>query len=151
MTVTRDLFNGLAALLAAGTADLQWNLTATGYVGNKTTISPKGMPATPDRQLVITVVTMKDEPTNPLGLVMIQLKGRGGVGAPLDVDDLLDECFPLLHNLKDLTLGAVHIVQMHRTISVPSVMDELKRWERIDQYYADVDFPTTTLRNTSGY
>lgn len=151
MTTTRDLFYGVAALLVAGTTDLQWNSAGTGYVTNKTTIWPKVMDAEPDRQLVITIVPFTDDPTLPIGLAMVQLKGRGIVGAPLDVDDLLDECFPLLQNLKDVTMGSVHIVQMQRKTVVPSTMDDLKRWERIDQYYLDLDYPTTALRNASGY
>jgi hypothetical protein len=44
----------------------------------------------------------------------------------------------------------MHVVQINRYVTVPNGMDSAQRWERIDQYRADIDFPPTTLRPTNG-
>jgi len=80
----------------------------------------------------------------------VQVRTRGNPNDPLDVDDLGDSIFELLHGRTDLTFGPVHIIQMNRRQSVPMGMDASKRWERADQFYLDVDYPATANRPVGG-
>jgi hypothetical protein len=108
------------------------------------------MPASPDRVITLTAVNQGDDITMPLGQVMVQVRGRGLPNRPTDVDDLLDSIFAVLHGTTNLVFGSVTVVQMNRKVSVPMGMDDSKRWERVDQYYLDLDFPPTANRPAQG-
>lgn len=147
MSVTKDLLEGIAGMIVAGVPGTSYNLAAPTVDGG---IVLKLMPASPDRVITLTAVNQGDDITMPLGQVMVQVRGRGLPNRPTDVDDLLDSIFDVLHGTKNLTFGSVTIVQMNRKVSVPMGMDDSKRWERIDQFYLDLDFPATANRPAQG-
>ncbi|MCU1408464.1 MAG: hypothetical protein JWM23_544 [Microbacteriaceae bacterium] len=149
MSVTSDLLNGLAQMIAG--ADLGVSFTPSGvYTSGQTGVFMKIMPAAPDRVVTLAAVPQGDDISMPLGQVMVQIRGRGLPNRPVDVDDLLDGIFGVLHGATNLVFGSVTVIQMNRRVSVPNGMDDLKRWERIDQYYLDVDFPPTPNRPEQG-
>jgi len=147
MFVTTDLLEGIAGMIVAGVPGTSYNPAAPTVNGG---ILLKLMPASPDRVITLTAVFQGDDITMPLGQVMVQARGRGLPNRPTDVDDLLDSIFPVLHGTTNLAFGSVTIVQMNRKVSVPMGMDDLKRWERVDQYYLDLDFPPTANRPEQG-
>lgn len=148
MSTTGDLVDGIAGIIvAAGLATFNPNGV---YQPTDTGIFEKIMPAAPNRVITLTAVYQGDDITMPLGQVMVQVRGRGVPNKPRDVDDLLDPIFNILHGATYLTLGSVTVIQMNRRVSTPMGMDDSKRWERVDQYYLDVDFPATTNRPAQG-
>lgn len=151
MGVTTDLLDGIAVKIGAEVSPtIVWNPNAV-YTSGQTGIFMKFMPTTPDRVVVLTAVNQGDDISMPAGQVMVQVRGRGLPNRPTDVDDLLDSIFPILHGATNLMFGTVTVIQMNRRVSVPMGMDDAsKRWERIDQYYLDLDFPPTTNRPEQG-
>jgi hypothetical protein len=147
MSVTTDLLEGIAGMIVAGVSGTSYNPAAATVNGG---ILLKLMPASPDRVITLTAVNQGDDITMPLGQVMVQVRGRGLPNRPTDVDDLLDSIFDVLHGTTNLAFGSVIVVQMNRKVSVPMGMDDLKRWERVDQYYLDLDFPPTANRPAQG-
>jgi hypothetical protein len=149
VSVTTDLLDGLASMIAA--ADIGVSYTPNGvYAASQTGVYMKILPAKPDRSVSLTAVVIGDNITLPTGRQMVQVRCRGAANRPLDVDDLADNIFDVLHGTTNLTFGVAHVTQMNRQISVPMGMDDSKRWERVDQYFLDVDSPPTTLRPKSG-
>ena len=150
MSTTADILDGLAAWLAANvTPTVVWNPSGA-YTTSQTGIFRKVVPIAPDRILALTVVPQSDDPSMPLGRVMIQIRGRGLPNKPNDVDDLLDSVFDVLHGRTDLTFGAATLIQINREIRAPMGQDDSKRWETADQYYTDVDYPPTVTRPERG-
>ena len=149
MRDTGDLLTGIATMIAAGGLGVTYNAAGT-YTAAQTGLLMKVMPATPDRVVTLTAVNQGDSITMPAGQVMVQVRGRGNPGQPVDVDDLLDSIFLILHGTKNLVFGGVTVIQMNRRVSVPMGMDDSKRWERVDQYYLDVSTPPSALRPASG-
>lgn len=145
--VTTELLEGIAGMIVAGVPGISYNPAAPA-VNNG--ILLKLMPANPDRLITLTAVNQGDDISMPLGQVMVQVRGRGLPNRPTDVDDLLDDVFPILHGATNLTFGSLTVIQMNRRVSVPMGYDDSKRWERIDQYYLDVDFPPTVNRPDAG-
>lgn len=149
MSAAQDLTDGVAALLAANaTPTITWH-PASGYSDSETGIYRKKLPAG-GRAIAISVVFQGDDPSLPLGKVMVQLRARGSKNDPIDVDNLLDSCFDVLHGTTNLAMGACTVVQMNRSVSVPLGMDDATGWERADQYYLDVSFPPTITRPAAG-
>lgn len=151
MTATNDILTGIAQLIA-GAGIAVWNpngayqLTDTGIL-MKIMADGAGVP---DRVVVLNLVPLTDEISNPLGRSMLQVAGRGLRNQPLDVDALLDPIFDLLHGRKGDVFGSVTVVQMFRTSSVPMGEDALVRQERSDKYYLDVAAAPTTNRPAAG-
>ena len=148
MSATSDLLTGIATMSAA--AGVGTYSPSGVYTAGQTGIFMKVMPANPDRVIVLTAVNQGDDISNPFGQIMVQARFRGLPGQPLDVDDLADSFFSIFHGTTGLVFGTMGAVQMNRKVSVPNGMDDLKRWERIDQYYLDVDFPLTANRPAGG-
>lgn len=71
----------------------------------------------------------------------VQIRVRGTTD-PRDCDDLADAVFDLLDGAEHLTLGGVHVVQMWRQSYTSLGEDQLKRWERSENYYLDTMRPT---------
>ncbi|MGH3704203.1 MAG: phage tail terminator protein [Agromyces sp.] len=150
MSNTTALATGLAAHIAAAGIGIAWNPAGT-YPAGQTGIFMKLMPQSPDRVVTINVVWGNDDITLPLSAPMVQIRGRGLPNRPLDVDDLLDPVADLLHGSTGLVFGGLRVVQMNRRVVVPMGMDDTsKRWERVDQYYLDVDVPPTSNRPEGG-
>lgn len=149
MASTTELLDGFATTIAAaGLAS--WNPTGV-YTSGQTGIFRKILPADPDRAIALTLVNTDDDVTMPLGQKMLQVKGRGVPNNPTDVDDLLDSIFDILHGATGLVFGGQTVIQCLRRVSVPMGMDEAShRWERLDQYYLDVDAAPTANRPEQG-
>jgi hypothetical protein len=149
VSVTTDFLTGIAVMINAQVPAISWTPSGT-YTSTQTGIFMKLMPPTPDRALTLTAVNQGDNITLPFGQIMLQARFRGAANLPLDADDLGDSVFAILHGATNLTFGSMHVVQINRYVTVPNGMDSAQRWERIDQYRADIDFPPTTLRPTNG-
>jgi len=151
VTVTADVLTGVAQLIAsAGIAT--WNPAGT-YTVSQTGILMKIMAdgtGVPDRVVVLNLVPLTDEISNPLGRSMLQVAGRGLRNQPLDVDALMDPIFDLLHGRTGDMFGSVTVVQMFRTSSVPMGEDALTRSERADKFYLDIAAAPTALRPVGG-
>lgn len=150
MSATTDLLTGVAVKIAAEVTPTIVYTSLGVYTAGQTGIMMKVMPATPDRVVTLALVTQGDNITQPLGNWMLQVRGRGLPGQPLDVDDLMDSIFDVLHGTQNLVFGTVTVIQMNRQVSVPMGEDTAKRWERVDQYYLDVNLPGSTNRPTAG-
>jgi hypothetical protein len=149
MTVTRDITNTIALLAVSSTAGLTWRADGTAYADVETGIYRKRLPDGL-RGLAITVVPQSDDPSQPLGRVMIQLKARGAKNNPADPDDILDACFNVMHGAVSIAAGSCVLIQLNRGIRVPMGDDPTSAWELADQYYSDVNYPATTLRPMGG-
>lgn len=149
MSDTTDLLTGIAQLIAAQVPAITFNPSGV-YTTGQTGIFFKVMPPSPDRAVVLHAVNQGDSITDPFGQIMVQVLFRGAQGNPLDVDDLGDSVFDILHGTTGLIFGSMTAVQMNRKVSVPMGMDDLKRWSRADQYYSDVAFPPTVNRPAGG-
>lgn len=108
----------------------------------------KMMPATPDRALVVDVIPTQDDAANPMGQYAIRLRGRGAANDPLDVDNILDAAFQVLHASSYLDFDGVEVTQILRRPNgvAQQGYDSKLRWLRADQYLADVDYPPTAQR-----
>jgi len=148
-STARDLLTGLAQMIADSGIGV-YRLTGS-YAADETAVVFKSMPSSPDRAIVLTAVPMTDQVFIPMGMVLVQTRCRGVPGDPLDVDDLGDAVFDLLHGLTDQQFGAVHIIQCLRNSSVPMGQDSNRRWERIDHFYIDLDYAPTTHRPDGGW
>lgn len=149
MSDTSDLLTGLAAMIAGAGLGITYNQNGI-YTSGQTGILMKVMPSTPDRVVVLNAVSQGDHITLPQGQVMVQIRGRGLPGQPLDVDTLLDSIKTILHGSTNLIFGGVTVIQMNRQVRAPLGMDDSKRWETADQYYLDVATPPTALQPASG-
>ena len=148
MSTTRDLLNGVASLIVAGVPGTSFNLAA---VTQPSGIVLKTMPDSPDRVIVLNWIPMTDNITLPFGSGILQIATRGIRNNPLDVDDLADQIVDVLHGLKDVYLGTVHITQCNRSGgAIPMGQDALVRNERVDKFYIDLDVPPTALRPAGG-
>lgn len=148
MSHVSDLLDGLArTIAAAGLATYRSDGSA--YQAGETAVTFKDTPPDPDRVVVLSAYTSTgDEPLITLGRQPVQVKCRGAADDALDVDTLADSIFDLLHGATNLTFGALHVAQILRTSgNIPLGMDEQsRRWMRSDNYYLDVDYPTTANR-----
>ncbi|AXA97587.1 minor capsid protein [Microbacterium sp. PM5] len=149
MASTKELLTGIAEFLAGAGVGLTWNPAGI-YTSAQTGILVKRMPDNPDRVVTLTLVPTADDPLMPLGSKMLQVRGRGARNDPLDVDDLLDPIFDVLHGRTNWLIGSQVIVQCLRRISAPMGEDGNYRTERADQYYLDVDAAPTPLRPAGG-
>lgn len=146
MSVTNDLLDGLAQMLAAAGVGV-YHPDGSGYAANETGILFKLLPPSPDRVIVLTAFgANSDQPRITLGNQPVQLRFRGGPD-PRDVDLIGDAAFTVLHGAEDLWFGSVHVIQILRTNSIPLGQDEQdSRWQRGDNYSLDVDYPTSANR-----
>lgn len=144
MAATRDLLSGFAGMINDSNIGVY---KATGvYAANETGIVFKNMPSTPHRVIVLTAVPLTDMTMIPVGKMLVQVRTRGLPNNPLDVDDLGDAIFDLMHGVTNVTMGSTHIIQCLRNSSVPMGVDSSQRWERVDHFYIDMDYPGTPNR-----
>lgn len=149
MAATKELLTGIAEYLAGAGLGLSWNPSGT-YTTNQVGIFAVFMPDSPDRVVVLTLVDTGDDPSMPLGSKMLQVRGRGARNDPLDVAEILDPIFDVLHGRTNWAIGSQVIVQCLRRVSAPMGLDSNHRNERADQYYLDVDAIPTSLRPAGG-
>lgn len=149
MASTKELLTGIAELLAGAGIGLTWNPSGV-YTAGQTGIFMMFVPQSPDRCVVLSLVDTGDDPSMPLGSKMLQVRGRGARNDPLDVAEVLDPIFDVLHGRTNLVIGGQTIIQALRRVSAPLGGDSLVRFERADQYYMDVDAAPTALRPAGG-
>lgn len=149
MSAMRDLAVGFATTLSGSGVGV---FSPTGaYAPTDTAIVFKDMPPAPDRMIVLTAVPLTDAEVIPLGKVLVQVKMRGAPNNSLDVDDLGDAVFDLMHGATNLVFGSTHAIQVFRNSSVPMGIDSARRWLRTDHYYVDLDYAATTNRPAGGW
>lgn len=149
MAATKDILEGIAQLIAGAGLSITWNPAGL-YTARQTGIFMMTMPDAPDRCVTLSLVDNTDDPTMPLGRKMLQVRGRGNRNDPLDVGELLDPIFDILHSRTNLVVGGQTIIQILREVSAPMGADDNHRWERADQFYMDVDAAPTLLRPVQG-
>jgi hypothetical protein len=132
VSFTKDLLLGLSAYVTAH------GVTDPGYM--------KALPTLPDRCFALTAYATSDEAKVALSKIRVQFWFRGVVNNSLDVDDLGDDVFNLLHGLEHVQFGTAHVNQMLRVSSIQLGADAAKRNERSDNYELDVDVPVTPGR-----
>jgi len=143
MGAATDISVGVANVIA--NAGLGVKFQNTPYSTTDTGVFFKDVPQAPDRVVVISVIPMSDELAAPSGQVIVQIRTRGLPNNALDVDDLADTIKPVLHGLTAQTWGAIKLVQMVRNNAITLGQDTSKRWERVDDYTLDVEYPPTVL------
>lgn len=150
MSTTEDFLTGIAGMIVVGVPGTSYSPNPATLVANKGIVM-KLMPVSPDEIITLNAVAQGDDISMPLGQIMLQVRARGAKNNPLSPDTMLDNIFGVLHGSTNLVFGSMTVVQLNRRIRVPMGMDEAsKRWEAIDQYYADVDYPPTALRPIQG-
>ena len=149
-TSTRDLLTGLASTIA-GSGIGTYRADGTPYAAGETAITFYDSPPSPDRVVMMVCVPLTDATVIPLGQWLVQFYFRGLPGNPLDVDDLGDAVFDLLHGARDLTLGSTHVIQCLRQNSIGNGQDPARRWTRIDRYILDLDVAATVNRPAGGW
>ena len=132
MSFTKDLLLGLSAYVSAN------GITDPGFM--------KALPTGPDRCYAVTAYTASDEAKVALSHIRVQFWFRGIVNDSLDVDELGDSFFNLLHGIEHVQFGTAHVNQMLRVSSIQLGADTAKRNERSDNYELDVDVPVTSGR-----
>lgn len=106
-----------------------------------------GVPDQPDRVVVVnTYGDAWQDPTSPVGGIMVQLRFRSRRDMPLDVKALATTAFDVLHGATHLTLGGVHVDSIYRDSYAELGRDSTRRWERTDNYQMTVDLPSTGNR-----
>lgn len=149
MAATKELLEGIATFLAGAGVGVTWSADGV-YTSTQTGIFMMHTPQAPDRVVVLNLVDNADDPTMPLGQKMLQVRGRGNPNDPLDVAELLDPIFDVLHGRTNWPIGGQTIIQILRRVSAPLGADSSVRFERVDQYYMDVDAAPTALRPDRG-
>lgn len=141
MSATRDLLVGLAQHLHAAGVGV-YNPSAV-YNPATTVITMKNLPSTVPRAIMLTAYGPSDHPTINLTQYRVQVWFRGNPNDSLDVDDLGDSVFNVLHGLEHVDFGTAHVVQALRVSSLPMGEDDNNRHERSDNYAFDVNRPAT--------
>jgi hypothetical protein len=149
MSATRDLLTGIAQIIADSNIAV-YNPTGI-YQSTDTGIVFMTVPSTPDRAVMLWAVPLTDATVTPMGKTLVQVRVRGLPNQPLDTEDLGDAIFDLLQGIRSHPLGSVNIIQMLRNSSIPNGQDSAKRFERIDHFYVDLDYPATPNRPDNGW
>lgn len=146
MSFTSDLLTGLAGVLVtAGVAT--YRSDGSGYLPGETAITFALLPQQPDRCVTLSFYLASDQPVEALSTFGVQVRCRGNVEAPHDADDLADGVFQALQALSGVQLGTAWLVQILRVSAISMGQDSSVRFERSDNYYADVNTPATAYRN----
>ena len=148
-TSTRDLLTGLAETIA-GSGIATYRPSGT-YLPTETAIVVGASPQSPDRVIMMMCVPMTDATMIPMGKWMVQFYFRGLPNNPLDVEDLGDAVFDLMHGATSMVMGSVNIIQCLRQGCVGNGQDASKRWTRIDRYMIDLDTAPTVNRPDMGW
>ncbi len=94
-------------------------------------------PSSPDRVVVLNLVTQGDSRAGDTTAVMLQVRTRGNRNDPLDVDELADSIVPVL-NQASINFDGGQVIQLTRRTSTPLGEDAQQRSERVDQFYGDL-------------
>lgn len=151
MTDMRDVMVGIAGMLnTAGVGKFNpsgvYQTTDTGIIFK---IMPDGT-GVPDRVIVLNAFVLTADVSLPVDRVVLQVALRGVRNNPLDVDDLGDQIFTVLHGATYQTFGSTVAAQILFSTSVPMGEDALTRSTRADRYFIDIDAAPTNLRPIGG-
>lgn len=141
MSFTRDLLTGVAERLHAEGA-AAWKPT-TPYVATDTAIVLKGMPAKPDRCVVLTAYDV-DSPYGEHVVQGVQVRCRGTTH-PLDVDDLADAVRDALHGLTHVELHGIAVGSVRRSSHASLGPDTNGRYETSSNFYVLAARPAPAL------
>lgn len=102
-------------------------------------------PNMPDRIVAATPYAVADDPAEPMSTIGVQFRSRWAGGNPRAVMNLSGAIFDALHGLGPVVLaGGVSVSQCLRRSSGSMGQDGAsKRWSWSDNYYVDVDRPST--------
>jgi hypothetical protein len=147
----RNVMVGIAGLLnAAGVGKfIPSGVYATTDTGIIFKIMPDGT-GVPDRVIVLNAFVLTADVSMPADRVLLQVALRGVRNNPLDVDDLGDAVFDVLHGATYKQFGTASAAQILFSTSVPMGEDALTRSTRADRYFIDLDATPTNLRPTGG-
>jgi hypothetical protein len=146
VSFTTDLVQGTASKLATASL-VTYRSDGSAYLSTETAAVFSLMPQGPDRCVVLTAYLALDQAVEPLSTIGLQLRFRGNQGDPLDVNNLADSAFQTLQALSGVQMGSVWVVQFLRQSMIPLGQDDSLRWERSDNYYVDINPPSTAYRN----
>lgn len=140
MSLEDDVTRGLAeTIAAAGIAT--WRPDTT-YQAGETALTIATLPEQPARAIALMVYDSDDDPHLADSTVMVQATIRG-TEDPRDVDELAGSIFDLISGRAGYTLGGVPVTEGHRRSWARLGRDGNGRWRRSDNYYLQVNNPTT--------
>lgn len=142
MSFTSDMFAGLAQVLVdAGVGSYS---PTTAYAPTDTAIVSKVLPADPDNAIALTFYPVSDDATLGDSVIGIQVMTRAA-GTNADAVDALDDAvFAAFQSLPDQTLSTgIDVLIIERRSGTSMGKDDVQRWMRSSNYYAQVYRPAT--------
>lgn len=137
-SVETDLSDGIADILQAAGIGTQGASDGTAIVAKE--LNPQ-----PDRGIAIVIGGVGDNVSTVNGRRTVQLRTRGTTDTR-DVDDLAQEAFGVLHGLRAVQMGTTVLAHLYRVSHTTLGRDATGRWERSDNYLADITEPPSPLR-----
>lgn len=138
-SVETDLSDGIGALLTAAGVGV-WNDPDA-----ETPIVSRELNPQPDRGIAIVIGGVGDNARLSVGQRTVQLRTRGTTDTR-DVDDLAHAAFLVLHGVHGIPMGDINLAHLRRTSFVSLGRDGRGRWERSDNYFADIAEPPSLNR-----
>lgn len=129
---------GIADLLQSAGIAQQGASTGTAVVA-------KALNPSPDRGIAIVIGGVGDNARLPVGVRTVQFRTRGTADTR-DVDALAQQVFDLLHGIHGRVMGSTVLAHMYRTSFTSLGRDDPGRWERSDNYLADITEPASANR-----
>lgn len=130
MSADSDLTAGIIDLIEAEGIAVQGASTGTAVVA-------KALNPSPDRGIAIVIGGAGDNALIPVGVRTVQFRTRGTTDTR-DVDALAQQVFDLLHGVHGLVMGGTVLGHMYRTSFTSLGPDDPGRWERSDNYLANI-------------
>ncbi len=137
-SVDTDLTDGIAGLLQSAGVGQMGAATGTAIVAME--LNPE-----PDRGIAIIVGGVGDNALVPVGQRTVQLRSRGTTDTR-DVGDLAQSAFAVLHGVHGVTFGTTVLTHLRRLSYTSLGRDDRGRWERSDNYLADIAEPPSPQR-----
>lgn len=102
------------------------------------------VPTSPDRALTLSPYQVADDPDQAMSTIAVQVRTRWAGSDPRAVLNYSGAIFDALHGLGPAVLpGGVSISQCLRRSSTSMGQDSSRRWSWADNYYVDVDRPSS--------
>lgn len=152
MSDSLDLIDAVAQILAANIPAAAYNPAGT-YTAGQVGIFDMLMPASPDEVIVLTWVPQSEDPADPSGTGMLQIRARGAANRPRRPVEILDAASVPFLGATHIPLNetGLEIIQVTSRVRVPMGMDDSKRWDWSDNYTLDVSYTPTVLRPFGGW
>jgi hypothetical protein len=144
MSATRDILFSAAQMIADADDTFTFRSDGSAYQAGEVALVLGFMPQTPDRCVALNWVDLDEHPVLSMtsGILQAGIRGRN----ILEVSDLGDAVFAVLHGAEHLVWGTVEVNLISRSSSVPMPADENERLIRADQYAVDADMPAIPNR-----